>query len=586
MTKNLYLKMEGRNQIKEEIPILFNPDNIPRCPNCNLISSLKLYYLNNIPLINYKCEGGHEGNINLKEYMNIYNKNSLSKEKCGKCGKNQKETKGNFIYCSKCSKFLCNLCQINHSNYNGHDTINIQRYDSLCKIHSNSFCFYCIKCQKNLCIYCQNEHKSHRIINLMEFAYTKDSKKKLKEEIKDIEMKIKNLDNIKINIIELINKIKESSELEIKFMNILLNSYEYEENQHNLNYNIIQNLKNFLKSNKIKTYEKINDEGNKLIYFIQSLLNINTNNCTVKPNSLQKNFKIIRNHKNSVLYLSTLKDGRLASCSEDKTFNIYQKDSFNLQLSIKEHLEWISTFTQLNDERIITCSGDKTMKVIKLLGDNKYLINQTLTGHKDGVMKIIEIKENELISISYDNTMKIWKLKKENKFDCVKTIDFQKSWSECNLLKLNEKEFVISSHKNNFLKFWSLFYLNIATINNIECSWTWRNMCLLEDDILCVGGDNSKGFYLIKISTHQLIKRITGPKIIWSIIKCLDGLILCSVLDENGENSIVKYKYEEKDFKKIIEKGKAHNKYIYSCIELNDGTIASGGDNSLIKLWE
>jgi hypothetical protein len=33
----------------------------------------------------------------------------------------------------------------------------------------------------------------------MEFAYSKDSKKKLKEEIKDIEMKIKNLDKIKIN---------------------------------------------------------------------------------------------------------------------------------------------------------------------------------------------------------------------------------------------------------------------------------------------------------------------------------------------------------------------------------------------------
>ena len=37
-------------------------------------------------------------------------------------------------------------------------------------------------------------------------------------------------------------------------------------------------------------------------------------------------------------------------------------------------------------------------------------------------------------------------------------------------------------------------------------------MCLLEDDILCIGGNNSKGFYLIKISTHQLIKNILGPK--------------------------------------------------------------------------
>ncbi len=51
-------------------------------------------------------------------------------------------------------------------------------------------------------------------------------------------------------------------------------------------------------------------------------------------------------------------------------------------------------------------------------------------------------------------------------------------------------------------------------------------MCLLDDDILCVRGNNSKGFYLIKISSHQIIKNIYGPKIINSIIQCLDGLFL------------------------------------------------------------
>jgi hypothetical protein len=48
----------------------------------------------------------------------------------------------------------------------------------------------------------------------------------------------------------------------------------------------------------------------------------------------------------------------------------------------------------------------------------------------------------------------------------------------------------------------------------------------------------------------------------------------------------VKYKYEEQDLKKIIEKEKAHDKDIKSCVELNDGTIASGGNDYLIKLWE
>ena len=113
-------------------------------------------------------------------------------------------------------------------------------------------------------------------------------------------------------------------------------------------------------------------------------------------------------------------------------------------------------------------------------------------------------------------------------------------------------------------------------------------MCLLEDDMLCVGGCNSKGFYLIKISTHQLIKNILGPKTIWSINECLDGLFLCSIIDEKGNNSLVKYKYEEQDLKKIIEKEKAHNNDILSCVELYDGTIASGGkgDGYSIKLWK
>ena len=117
---------------------------------------------------------------------------------------------------------------------------------------------------------------------------------------------------------------------------------------------------------------------------------------------------------------------------------------------------------------------------------------------------------------------------------------------------------------------------------------TLKTMCLLEDDILCVGGNNSKGFYLIKISTHQLIKNIIGPKIIYAINECLDGLFLCSIIDEKGNHCLVKYQYEERNLKKVFEKEKAHDNNIFSCVELNNGTIASGGqgDEYSIKLWQ
>ena len=106
----------------------------------------------------------------------------------------------------------------------------------------------------------------------------------------------------------------------------------------------------------------------------------------------------------------------------------------------------------------------------------------------------------------------------------------------------------------------------------------------MDDDILCVGTSNSNGFYLIKISTHQVIKNITGPKHIWSIYKCFDGSILCSI-QENNNNSLVKYKYENQNFYKIFEKENASINRIMSCVELDDEIIAAGGYDISIRLW-
>jgi len=227
------------------------------------------------------------------------------------------------------------------------------------------------------------------------------------------------------------------------------------------------------------------------------------------------------------------------------------------------------------------------MNIIKLIKEDKYILEQKLTGHNNYVNNVIELRENELISVSSDNTMKKWEIKNENKFECTKTITYQNSNSDCNILKINENEFVTSSYGDKCLKFWnSNDYSNIAIINNIEVEWTFRSLCIIEDDILCVGGRNSKGYYLIKISTHQLIKNILGPKSILSIYKCFDGLILCSIINEKKNNSLAKYKYENKNMNKIIEKEKAHENNINSIIELNDGVIASGGNDKLIKLWK
>ena len=187
---------------------------------CILIAALKLNYKDGKPNINYSCENNHKGDISLDEYMKKYNSYSLLKQKCEECNKKQNEVKGDFMFCCKCNKFLCHSCIVNHLNIQNHNSINYNRYDSFCKVHSNSFGFYCQKCKNNICMYCKPKHESHELIDLSKFNYSEDSKKKLEENIKNIEKRIIDLDVIKEEIILEIDKIKKSNELEIKLFKL------------------------------------------------------------------------------------------------------------------------------------------------------------------------------------------------------------------------------------------------------------------------------------------------------------------------------------------------------------------------------
>ena len=700
------MKENNISHIKNNNTTKLTQDNIPRCPNCNLICSLQLIIEKGKTNINYQCENGHEGIISLKQYLNIYNKYSLSKEKCKECGKTKKEIKQDIFYCSNCSIFICNLCQSNHLKKENHNIININRYDALCKIHSNLYTWFCINCNKNLCAFCKNEHKNHNLIDLSEYTFSNELKIKIENEIKNLDEKLNNLKRIKKHFNLIIDNFKKSSKLEMKFIKFLLWTYEFEDKHKNLNFHVVQNLKELemMNQNKNDFFDKLFEEGNKFLSFlsnieidennleytfsdnqIQSNINfqnqknintlnnrgdnlknsillsnqnvqypnledINLKNTILIPNITQnsnlqnlnphniilsnntnfqninlshnnilqnsitkeisnnqnkeieenkinedskktkeeypKNIKIIKSHKAIINYLDTLKDGRLVSCSDDHTLIIYKLETFDIQISIKEHTDYVRSFTELHNGKIITCSKDKTMKIIKLIGENNYQIEQTLKDHYDSVYKIIEIRKNQLISISWDKTMKIWELNNENRFECVKTIIFQKSHSNCNILKLNEKEFVTSSCVDKNLKFWdSEDFTRIKTINNIETAWTLKNLCLINDNILCVGGVNCKGFYIINILSHKIIKIIIGIKTVFSINKCLDGLFLCSIEDEDNSNCLVKYNYNSQKFKIVICKENAHQEEIYSCVELKNGIVVSGGKDGLIKLW-
>ena len=72
--------------------------NITRCPECNLIISLSIYYKEITLYVIYYCENNHKGEISLEQYLQMYNNYSLTKEKCLKCNTIQSEVNAIFLF--------------------------------------------------------------------------------------------------------------------------------------------------------------------------------------------------------------------------------------------------------------------------------------------------------------------------------------------------------------------------------------------------------------------------------------------------------------------------------------------------------
>ena len=250
------------SNLKTNFTIRRKVDEAFRCSQCPLIPFLNLEINNKEILISEKCENNHYNKLNLRDFIEKNRKNNLNEVKCCKCQKFQKTEKVPFSYCRLCNLFFCNECTINHSWQ--HNLITSNELDSMCYNHVEKFIYFCEKCNKNLCSKCYREHNKnfpeHEIILLgkkflSEIELSKIKNKLIKEESliiynkEKVEKKIEELNNI-INEIKInYEYYKEVIENKIIIIKKLLSIYNNGIRQQNLNFEIIQNIRNTLNFN-------------------------------------------------------------------------------------------------------------------------------------------------------------------------------------------------------------------------------------------------------------------------------------------------------------------------------------------------
>ena len=120
--------------------------------------------------------------------------------------------------------------------------------------------------------------------------------------------------------------------------------------------------------------EIIKEKDNKIKLLEEELNKCKYNNFNIE----NKEPKYILNfHKDEIWCSTVLKDGRFVTGSKDNSIIIYNKKTFESDLTIKEHNNAITNVIQLISGYLASCSMDKTIKLYNI-NKKEYKVIQTI----------------------------------------------------------------------------------------------------------------------------------------------------------------------------------------------------------------
>ena len=284
----------------------------------------------------------------------------------------------------------------------------------------------------------------------------------------------------------------------------------------------------------------------------------------------------LKYHKKSINCSTILNDGRLVTCSDDKSIIIYNNKTFKPDKIINEHYNNVNYILKLNSGLLASSSNDGTVKIYNIQKDN-YEVIQTLKHHTNKVNKIIELNNDKLACCSEYYSIIIYSKDKHDKYVKDFTI-----YIKCScIIKTKDNEICFNDQYKTQIYFYDLFEKTI--INEISNIIIYGKNCfnMITKDLLLV--TEYYKLYIINVNQYNLVRIINVPDSCYIHISCLVNEN--SVLTGDMEGNIKQWKIEGDNLKLLSTKENAHDYSIRSLIKLGDGHIISGSDDGVIKIW-
>jgi WD40 repeat protein len=324
--------------------------------------------------------------------------------------------------------------------------------------------------------------------------------------------------------------------------------------------------------------------------------------------------KTFQAHQTPVWGIAFSPNGKLiASSSADKTVKLWRLDGKLSQTLIGHQLSiWNVAFSP-DSQIVASASIDHTVKLWRV--DGKLI--KTLKGHENAVWDVAFCSQgNLLVSGSGDRTAKIWKtdgtlVKTLNSNDAVIGVDCR-------------GQYIATGGKDNLVKVWHIDGSFIRDLKQHNAAI--RDVAMTSDGLTIASASFDRTVKLWQRNQYLLKPLYDHQDTIWDIATSFDGKLFATVSEDNtlklwnldgrlwqtiqqpqssfrsvffspdsrlmvtGSNNYMAQLWDVSDRDqspiKLLRTFKGHQATVFSIAITSDGkTIASGGDDRTIKIW-
>lgn len=288
---------------------------------------------------------------------------------------------------------------------------------------------------------------------------------------------------------------------------------------------------------------------------------------------------ILKDHDYFLQHVELLKNGDFITCSYDGKAIIYDGKEKKLKQIINEKKS-INYIKQLKDDNIVVSGAN--VFIIKLENNNNnYKVIQKINFSKEQNC-VIELDNEKLL---FSSPFSIYE-KIEDKYILIQELSniFCHSF-----LQIKEEEVAALAEEKFLIIDFNTF--SIKKEYDFNCSYCFEGIKKINEKLIGICGKKEIGIciYNIELYQRQLYLQIDPLAYITTFIVLKNKELLIAEYYFNSykkRSDISHYSFSDSEELILINKQyNAHNAYIDSFIELNDGTIITSSWDSTAKVW-